>query len=181
MSGAGLGRGVYVIVDTSYREIARIHAGGHRDGDLHEFLITRSEGTALVTKNEAVTRDLGAYGGSAGATPVRRRAAGDRNPRAAGARSSGGASTMSGLDESHVRANENHFDYFHINSIDVDSDGHLLVLGEEIPGRSTRCIATPGRCCGGSAAARAVSLMGKGTRHPAWGHRSALIARRRPI
>ncbi len=32
-----------------------------------------------------------------------------------------------GLDESHVAPNENHFDYFHINSIDVDADGHLLV------------------------------------------------------
>ena len=41
----GLGRGVYVIADTSYREIARIRAGGYADGDLHEFLIT-PEGTA---------------------------------------------------------------------------------------------------------------------------------------
>ena len=62
-SAEGLGRGVYVIVDDSYREIARIRAGGHRDGDLHEFLLT-SKGTALVTKNEAVVRDLTAYGGS---------------------------------------------------------------------------------------------------------------------
>jgi hypothetical protein len=124
-SREGLGRGVYVIVDDSYREIARIRAGGHRDGDLHEFLLT-SEGTALVTKNEAVVRDLRAYGG--------------------GARSIlyGGVvqeiAVPSGrvlfewrsldhvaLNESYVSANEHHFDYFHINSIDVDADGHLLV------------------------------------------------------
>ena len=78
-SAEGLGRGVYVIVDDSYREIARIRAGGHWDGDLHEFLLT-SEGTALVTKNEAVVRDLTAYGGSPTLDPVRRRRSGDRHP-----------------------------------------------------------------------------------------------------
>lgn len=124
-SREGLGRGVYVIVDDSYREIARIRAGGHWDGDLHEFLLT-SEGTALVTKNEAVVRDLTAYGGSSRsilyggvvqeiAVPSGRvlfewRSLDHVDP-----------------SESHVSPNESHFDYFHINSIDVDADGHLLV------------------------------------------------------
>ena len=124
-STEGLGRGVYVIVDDGYREIARIRAGGHWDGDLHEFLLT-SEGTALVTKNEAVVRDLTAYGGNSRSILY------------------GGVvqeiAVPSGrvlfewhsldhieLSESHVSPNENHFDYFHINSIDVDADGHLLV------------------------------------------------------
>ena len=61
-SNEGLGHGVYVIVDSSYREVARVKAGGYRDGDLHEFRLT-DEGTALVTKNEGVRRDLTAYGG----------------------------------------------------------------------------------------------------------------------
>ena len=124
-SAEGLGRGVYVIVDASYREIARIRAGGHRDGDLHEFLIT-SEGTALVTKNEAVTRDLRAYGGSAEATlygGVVQEIAIPSGRVLFEWRSLDHV----GLDESHVGPSENHFDYFHINSIDVDADGHLLV------------------------------------------------------
>ncbi len=82
-SAEGLGRGVYVIADASYREIARIRAGGHRDGDLHEFLIT-SEGTALVTKNEAVTRDLRRVWRQRGRDAVRRRGAGDRDPERQG-------------------------------------------------------------------------------------------------
>jgi hypothetical protein len=124
-SAEGLGRGVYVIADASYREIARIRAGGHRDGDLHEFLIT-SEGTALVTKNEAVSRDLRAYGGSAGATlygGVVQEIAIPSGRVLFEWRSLDHV----GLDESHVGPSKNHFDYFHINSIDVDADGHLLV------------------------------------------------------
>jgi hypothetical protein len=124
-SAEGLGRGVYVIVDDSYREIARIRAGGHRDGDLHEFLLT-SEGTALVTKNEAVVRDLTAYGGS------------PRSILYGGVVQEIAIPTGRvlfewhsldhvDLSESHVSPNESHFDYFHINSIDVAADGHLLV------------------------------------------------------
>ena len=64
-SNEGLGRGAYVILDSSYRQVARIHAGGYWDGDLHEFHLTRA-GTALVTKNRGTTQDLSAYGGSAG-------------------------------------------------------------------------------------------------------------------
>ena len=36
----GHGVGEYVIFDDSYREIARVRAGGGQRGDLHEFLIT---------------------------------------------------------------------------------------------------------------------------------------------
>lgn len=124
-SNEGLGRGAYVIADNSYREVARIHAGGYWDGDLHEFLLT-SEGTALVTKNESTTGDLRAYGGSSGglvyggvvqeiAVPSGRVLFEWRSL------------DHVGLDESHARPNRNHFDYFHVNSIDVDTDGHLLV------------------------------------------------------
>ena len=124
-SQEGLGRGVYVMVDDSYREIARIRAGGNRDGDLHEFQLTRS-GTALVTKNEAVRRDITAFGGGPNglvwggvvqeiALPSGR------------VLSEWRSLDHIGLDEAYSRPNESDFDYFHINSIDEDTDGHLLV------------------------------------------------------
>ena len=47
----GLGRGEHVIVDSSYRDIARFPAGHGRQSDLHEFLLTE-RGTALVTSYE---------------------------------------------------------------------------------------------------------------------------------
>jgi len=124
-SNEGLGRGVYVIVDSSYREVARVHAGGYRDGDLHEFLLT-DEGTALVTKNVGVRRDLTAYGGGPNgllyggvvqeiAIPSGR------------VLFEWNSLDHVAVEESHGRPNRNHFDYFHVNSIDVDADGHLLV------------------------------------------------------
>jgi hypothetical protein len=121
----GLGRGVYVVADDSYREIARIRAGGHRDGDLHEFLLT-PEGTALVTKNEAVTRDLTAYGGSSGGI-VYGGVVQEIHVPSGRVLFEWRSLDHVGLDESHGAPHENRFDYFHVNSVDVDADGHLLV------------------------------------------------------
>lgn len=124
-SSGGLGRGVYVIADDSYREIARIRAGGHRDGDLHEFLVTR-EGTALVTKNESVTRDLRGFGSTSGAT-VFGGVVQEIEIPSGRVLFEWRSLDHIGLDESYVGPNLKHFDYFHVNSVDVDADGHLIV------------------------------------------------------
>jgi Arylsulfotransferase (ASST) len=58
----GLGVGHHVIVDSTYREVARIPAGGGRQSDLHEFLLTPRD-TAIVTSYELRTSDLSAVGG----------------------------------------------------------------------------------------------------------------------
>ena len=166
-SNEGLGHGVYVIVDSSYREVARVKAGGYRDGDLHEFRLT-DEGTALVTKNAASGATSRAYGGGPN-----------------GLLYSGVVQEIAipsgrvlfewdsldhvAVEESHGQPNKNHFDYFHINSIDVDADGHLLVSA-----RNTWTVYKVHRrtgqgASGGSAAARATSRWGKGT-VTAWQH-----------
>ena len=123
----GHGTGEHVLLDRSYREVARVRAGGAYQADLHEFVITPA-GTALLAAYHEVPADL---------TPV------------------GGSNTGSALDSviqevdvatgqvvlewhslDHVALDESYtalpaagqpFDYFHINSIDVDADGHLLV------------------------------------------------------
>ena len=124
----GHGVGEYVIFDGSYREIARVRAGNGYKGDLHEFLITPQD-TALLTAYDAVPMDLSAVGG-----------------REDGALWDGIAQEVDietgkvlfewhslehvGIDESYVeppRDPDYLYDYFHINSIDVDSDGDLLV------------------------------------------------------
>ena len=61
----GLGRGTHVILDQSYRVVARLPAGGGRQSDLHEFLLT-PQNTALVTSYEVRSADLSAVGGPAG-------------------------------------------------------------------------------------------------------------------
>ena len=55
ISNIGTGEGEGVIVDATYKEIARVRAGNGFDADVHEFLIT-PEGTALITIYNAEDR-----------------------------------------------------------------------------------------------------------------------------
>jgi hypothetical protein len=58
----GLGVGVHVIVDSTYREVARLPAGAGRQSDLHEFMLT-PRGTAIITSYEVRTMNLSGAGG----------------------------------------------------------------------------------------------------------------------
>ena len=122
----------YVIADSTYREIARIRAANGYDGDHHEFHISPQD-TALITIYSPVPTDL---------TPV----GGLQN----------GLSWQGIIQEldietgevifewhslDHVAVEESYvhpsaepsfvYDYFHINSIDVDHDDNLLVSARE--------------------------------------------------
>ena len=112
----GLGVGTHVVVDASYREIARLPAGHGRQSDLHEFQLTRRN-TALVTSYEVT--DVGGrrvIGGLVQELEIP---------------SARVLFEWHSLD--HVAPWESHqgvgprFDYFHLNSIDVDADGNLLL------------------------------------------------------
>jgi hypothetical protein len=124
----GRGGGEYVIFDGSYDEISRVRAGNGYRGDPHGFLIT-PEATALLTSYEEVSMDLSAVGG-----PVD------------GAVWDGIAQEIDietgellfewhslehvGIEESYIEPPDDPdhlYDYFHINSIDVDHDGNLLL------------------------------------------------------
>jgi Arylsulfotransferase (ASST) len=122
----GLGVGDWVVADSSYRELARFSAARGLDGDLHEFVISPQD-TALVTINETVTRNLTSVGGS-------------RHGRVVGGvvqelelpsgrlRWEWRSLDHVPVDETAIRGKPGpRFDYFHINSIDVDRDGNLLV------------------------------------------------------
>jgi Arylsulfotransferase (ASST) len=115
--GGGLGRGEHVVADSSYREIARFPAGNGRRSDLHELLLT-DQGTALVTSFEI--RHRGARGLTMGGVVQELEVPSARV-----------LFEWRSLD--HVSVDESYspvgypWDYFHVNSVDVDVDGHLLV------------------------------------------------------
>jgi len=125
---AGHGVGEYVVFDDTYREIARVRAGDGRRGDLHEFLIT-PEDTALITAYEAVRMDLSAVGG-----PVD---GGVWDGIVQEVDIETGKVLFEWHSLEHVRLDESYveppddpaylYDYFHINSIDVDNDNNLLI------------------------------------------------------
>ncbi len=124
----GYGQGEYVICDAGYREVTRVRAGNSLDGDHHEFQITERD-TALITLYPEVPQDLSPLGGP------------EDGMVAEGVVQEVDIETGEVLFRwrslDHVPVEETHgdlpddptspFDYFHINSIDVDDDDNLLI------------------------------------------------------
>jgi hypothetical protein len=123
--GNDSGSGEGVIIDSSYREIARIRAGNGRKVDSHELLLT-PEGTALITCTPVtVAADLSSVGGSDHGQVS------ESIMQEVDVRS--GRVLMEWRSLEHIAIDESHmfpggvYDYLHLNSIDVTPDGNLLV------------------------------------------------------
>ena len=112
--------GSWVIFDPTYHEVARVQAGRGRHGDLHELLLT-PQGTALITIYREIATDA-----------VPRLVTGivqEVDVASGRVLFEWRSNEHVGVDESfmpQVTAAGN-VDYFHLNSIDVDADGNLLV------------------------------------------------------
>lgn len=123
----GIGSGEVIVSDASYREIARIQAGGGYRADLHECQLT-PYGTALLTGDTglATTRAIG----GAGLTGQVMDCGIWEVDLATGAVvfEWHGVDHVA-LDETFVAAPKDDsaiWDYLHVNSIDLDHDGNLL-------------------------------------------------------
>jgi hypothetical protein len=129
----GTGLGHDVILDSSYRQIARVDASfGPNTADLHEFELT-PQGTALITAYRVVPRDLSSLGG-----PVHGKVA-DSVVEEVDVKT--GKLLFSWHSLGHVALSESYaalppasgkgstapYDYFHVNSIDPLSNGDLLI------------------------------------------------------
>ncbi|MGH9044411.1 MAG: arylsulfotransferase family protein [Acidimicrobiales bacterium] len=123
--GYGLGQGI--LMDSSYQQIARISAGDGLKVDLHELTLT-PEGTALITVYQKKRADLSSVNGP------RRGLLLDSLIQEIDIAT--GRVVFRWDAHDHVRLNESYvsvpqsgapFDFFHINSIDVDTDGNLLI------------------------------------------------------
>ena len=112
--------GSWVIFDPTYHEVAKVQAGRGRHGDLHDLQLT-PEGTALIT----IYREI--------ATPaVPRLVTGivqEVDVATARVLFEWRSNEHVGVDESYMPqvGQAGNVDYFHLNSIDVDTDGNLLV------------------------------------------------------
>ena len=125
---AGHGVGEYVIFDDSYREIARVRAGNGYRGDLHEFLIT-PEDTALLTAYVLTQTDLSPIGGPKYGA-VWEGIAQEIDIETGRVLFEWHSLEHVGIEESYIEPPEDPdhlYDYFHINSIDVEPDGNLLL------------------------------------------------------
>jgi hypothetical protein len=132
VSNAGVGDGWYVIYNTSYRPVAEVRPGNGLVGDVHEFLITKND-TALFTVYHRRPVDLSSVGGPKegsiwdGIVQEVDIATGrvlfewHSYPEVAIAES------YAPPPKATAGAKAAPYDYFHINSIDVEPSGNLLV------------------------------------------------------
>ena len=117
---AGHGFGEGVVADMSYREIARVTAANDMQVDLHAFRIS-AQGTALIT----------AYGQVPGVTtdggqPILDNVVQELNIATGELLFEWRSYGAVGIEESYALPGAV-LDYFHVNSVAVDLDGHLLV------------------------------------------------------
>jgi len=122
----GHGVGTYVIANQAYEPIRYVQPGNGLQADLHEFLLT-DQGTALVTSYVTAHVDLRAVGGSSDG------AVEDAVFQEVDLAS--GRVLLEWHSLEHIPLTESYWplttnyawDYAHLNSIDVDADGQLLV------------------------------------------------------
>ncbi len=163
----GKGDGNYAIVNSSYRTVARVRPRHGLVGDIHEFELT-PRGSALMTIFHRVpVGDRAVFEGAVQEIDV-------GTGRVLFEWHSVGHVA---LDESYERPPKDSslpYDYFHINSVDVDADGNFLVSA-----RNTHAVykidRATGRILWRLGGKRSDFAMGPGTRF-AWQH----DARRRP-
>jgi hypothetical protein len=124
----GLGAGEHVIADDTYREIARVQAGGGLRADLHELILTPHGTAYLLTGRGVVPAGPGSpppwqlWDGIVQEVDL----------------TSGAVlfewHTLDHIDLAETlvdppKAGGALYDYVHLNSIEIDSDGDLLVSG----------------------------------------------------
>lgn len=122
------GIGEYMMLDISYREIARLEAGNGYSGDLHEFKITPRD-TALITIYNQARRDSSPLDGSKG-IPVLEGIAQEIDLETGEVLFEWCSLDHVGVEESYSERPKKPweaFDYLHINSIDVDHDENFLI------------------------------------------------------
>jgi hypothetical protein len=120
----GHGVGEYVIADSSYRTIRRVQAARGLRGDLHEFVITPRD-TALLTSYVITGADLSSVGGSRKGT-IQDAIFQEIDLSSGRVLLEWHSLDRIPLDESYAPV-EAKWDFFHINSVDLDNDGNLLV------------------------------------------------------
>ena len=124
----GHGQGVDEIDNSDYQHIATVRAGNGLDADLHDFQITPA-GTAWITAFSPVRADLSSYGGSSDGVIA------DGVVQEIDIKT--GLVMFQWDALGHVSLRDSHmpvpvysgleWDFFHINSVDPEPDGNLLI------------------------------------------------------
>ncbi|MDQ6650303.1 MAG: aryl-sulfate sulfotransferase [Actinomycetota bacterium] len=124
-------KGTWVVADTSYRQIAEIAAGNGLTADAHDLRISSDGTKALLDIYNPVHQDMSAYGGGPDASVY----------EAVVQEIDLGTGLVTfewhSLDESPVTdslepLSGQDVDYFHLNSLEYDADGGILLSGRHV-------------------------------------------------
>ena len=126
---SGHGFGHWVICDEHYQQVATVRIGnGFAGGDMHDFVLT-PENTAIIGTYNTLHWDLSSVGGAPDGYAI--------DGIIQEIDISTGAVMFEWHSLDHVPVDESYskidpeqpgdFDYFHLNSVAVDSDGHLII------------------------------------------------------
>jgi Arylsulfotransferase (ASST) len=125
----GFGLGEDVIADSTYTDIEHVKAGNGYQADLHEFQLT-PQGTALITAYDPIRCNLSSVGGPADGA-VTNGMIQQIDVKTGLVMFQWSSLDHVGLSESYVAAGitstSSPFDFFHINSINLDQDASLLI------------------------------------------------------
>jgi hypothetical protein len=121
----GHGVGEYVIADSAYRSVRRVQAARGLHGDLHEFVITPRD-TALLTSYVITDADLSSVGGPRKGT-IQDAIFQEIDLASGRVMLEWHSLDRIPLAESYAPVEAENWDFFHINSVDLDSDGNLLI------------------------------------------------------
>ncbi len=122
----------WVVVDSTYREVARIRAANGYLADIHDVIIT-DQGTAYVMIYAPVQQDLSPIGGRADAVVIE--AVVQEIDLGTGAVLFEWHSLAPGnlpVTDTFAGLLSNPLDYVHLNSMELDDDGSLLLSGRHV-------------------------------------------------
>ncbi|GAC1325949.1 MAG: hypothetical protein NVSMB13_09950 [Mycobacteriales bacterium] len=124
-------KGTWVVADTAYRQIAEIAAGNGLTADAHELRISPDGTKALLDIYNPVQQDLSAYGGESAASVFE--AVVQEIDLGTGAVTFEWHSLdESPVSDSLIQLIGHDVDYFHLNSMDYDTDGGILLSGRHV-------------------------------------------------
>jgi hypothetical protein len=132
VSNVGVGNGWFVIYDETYQPVAEVRPGNGLVGDVHEFVITKRN-TALMSIYHRREADLTSIGGPKqgklwdGIVQELDIPTGRVLFEWHSYPQIGIAESYSNPPKKQLGTKPFPYDYFHLNSIDVDTDGNLLV------------------------------------------------------